>query len=56
MGYVPTHLYIITGDKRFKDDFDKEQKFTTIGIAISGGLSFLAIIAGIIYALLITGR
>lgn len=55
MGYVPAHIYIITGDERFKKDFDRQQKRDAIGIAVSGGISFLSIIGGGIYAILLIG-
>ena len=55
MGYVPTHLYIVTGDKRFKADYDKQHKQDVIGIAISGGLSFLAIIGAAVYCFIKLG-
>lgn len=52
MGYVPPHIYIVTGDKRFKDAFDKEQRRDAIGIAITGILCFSAIMGGFIYCLM----
>ncbi len=35
MGYVPKHLYIVTGDKRFKKSYYKEEKLTIIGVIIT---------------------
>ncbi len=55
MGYVVPHIYIQTGDKRYKDDFDKEQRKNVIGIAVSGGISLLALIGGAIYSILLIG-
>ena len=55
MGYVPPHMYILTGDKQFKKDFDKEQRFNVAGIIVSGCISFLFIIGGVIYSLLSIG-
>ncbi len=55
MGYVPPHIYTLTGDKRLKDDFDKEQRGTVIGIAIAGGISLLALIGGAIYSFILIG-
>ena len=49
MGFVPPHMYILTGDKRFKADFDKEQRRVVIGTAITGGIGFLSIIGAWVY-------
>ncbi len=55
MGYVPPHMYTLTGDEGFKEDFDREQRRTAIGIAITGGLCFLMLIGGTIYSILLIG-
>ena len=55
MGYVLPHIYILTGDERFKEDFDKEQRRSVIGIAITGGICFLALIGAGIYSIILTG-
>ena len=55
MGYVIPHIYILTGDERFKADFDKQQKRDIIGIAVSGGICLLALIGGLLYCLISIG-
>ncbi len=56
MGYVPPHMYILThGNKRYKEDFYKEQRGAVIGIAIAGGISLLALIGGVIYSFILIG-
>jgi len=55
MGYVIPHIYILTGDKRYREDFERQQKRDVIGIAITGGICFLMLIGGGIYAILSIG-
>ena len=55
MGYVPPHTYILTGDERFRDDFEKQQKRDAIGIAITGIVCLLVIVGGAIYSLIQIG-
>lgn len=52
MGYVLPHIYIITGDRKYLNDFHKQQKRDVIGIAVSGIISFMVILSGLIYCLL----
>ncbi len=55
MGYVIPHIYILTGDKRFKADFEKQIKRDTIGIALTGVACLLLLIGGGIYSILSAG-
>lgn len=55
MGYVLPHVYILTGDERFKKDFERQQKRDAIGIVITGGICILMLIGGGIYAILSIG-
>jgi hypothetical protein len=57
MGYVPMHLYLITGDKRFDSDYIKEERFNRRGLIIVSIVSFGSLIGGLLYCLLyINGR
>lgn len=55
MGYVIPHIYILTGDERYKEDFKKDRKRSVIGLVITSIVCYLLLISGGIYAIIAVG-
>ena len=53
MGYEPFHIYLVTHDERYREDFDKQMKHDLIALSTIGIVLFLGLLFVPIYVLCI---
>lgn len=51
MGYVPMHMYLVTGDERYRADYERQQRRAVIGLIIMGILSLAPVVVFVVWAI-----